>query len=409
MSEAVIKEALKQRDFLKLEVCIKEDPNSFDTLLNYEKDSLIQGALKQKAFSLILVLMEKGLVITDVFELDKWMGSFIFTVLSNTPFLPNTNSFQNHRQRQTVENMEEMDEESLGFFRSFISVIENIDESVENQTMLELAISKNLPIPVLQVIVDSGCPANRIDHSENTLLFQKLSPQVGSWLIGQGLDVNHKNKGNVTPLEKAIDNDCIDLIKVLLENGADPQHKNKVGNSMFCFALVDKVSYEVFDLLCEYDAPDFGETNKTGGSLLFEFIHRISYVGDKGLQYLSRLLEMGADLNQICTTVYGEEKTPLEAGISKDFKVFEILLNHLPDDINQTDNDGNTLLHKVCAYDLNFDQAKAKELYQKVKLLLSKGADPGIRNTADKTATDLATTDNLKEKTVALLLKNQVM
>jgi len=85
--------------------------------------------------------------------------------------------------------------------------------------------------------------------------------------------------------------------------------------------------------------------------------------------------------------------------------VFETLLKHNTQDINLTDNTGNTVLHKVCAMPLNFEQTKAKEQYKMVKLLLKQGADKSIRNTDDKTALDLATDDNLKEKIVQLLLK----
>jgi len=170
---------------------------------------------------------------------------------------------------------------------------------------------------------------------------------------------------------------------------------------------VDKVDYTTFDLLCEYEMPDFHQTSQTGSSLLFDYISRMAIINDRSLAYLDKLLEMGADVQQLNTTIYGQQQTPLDAAMAKGMAVFERVLNHYTDDINQTDNDGNTLLHRVCGINLNYDQAKAKELYKQVKLLLSKGGDPTIRNTDDKTAADLAGDDNLKEKVVALLLKHQ--
>ncbi len=405
MNETTLKEAIKQKDFAKVEERIKTDAGGFGQLTKYEWESFIQSALRNKAFSLLLSLTEAGLVTTDLFEVERWIGSDIYNILLYTPFT-NDNTIRNPRPTQTVEDPDVLDPESLAFFRSFAARIENIDEPVENQTLLAFGISQNLPIPVLQVMVDHGCPADGYDHSENTLLFRWLTPQVGRWLVEQGLDVNHKNKGNVTPLEKAIDTGNGELVKTLLDNGADIHHTNKEGNSMFHFALVDKVDYDLFDVLCEYDSPNFHQTNQTGSSLLFNYLDRLHSTGETQRAYLEKLLGMGGDLQQVNTTIYGAEKTPLDVALTKDTAILETVLNHHAADINQLDNNGNTLLHKVCADDLNYDQNKARELYRKVKLLLARGADPSIRNNEDKTAVDLAANDNLKEKAVALLLKH---
>src|SRR5690606_6395261 len=131
------------------------------------------------------------------------------------------------RPTHTLTDPAELDADVLDFFRLLAGRIENIDEPVEQETLLAFAISKNLPVPVLQILVDHGCPANTYDHSENTLLFRRLTPQVGEWLVQQGLDVNHPNKGGVTPLEKAIDEGNTEWIRILLDNGADIHHLNK--------------------------------------------------------------------------------------------------------------------------------------------------------------------------------------
>lgn len=405
MSDITLQEALRQKDFDQIEKHIQTDAESFKQLKNYEQDTLVQTALRNKAFPVVMGLVEAELVTVDLFELDRWMGSFLYHVMLNTPFSKTGNIIRSPRPTHTIDDSADLDAESLDFFQSLSGRIENIDEPVENQTMLEFAISQNLPVPVLQVLVDHGCPADTYDHSENTLLFRQLTPQVGHWLVQQGLDVNHKNKGGVTPLEKAIDTGNPEWVRILLDSGADIHHQTKEGHSMFRFALVDKVDYALFDLLCEYDSPNFHQTNRTGSSLLFDYIDRLTSVSEKSLAYLTKLLEMGADVQQVNTTIYGQQKTPLDAAMAAATVVFETVLNHYTEDINQTDNDGNTLLHRVCGMDLNYDQAKASDLYKKVKLLLGKGADPSIRNTQDKTAVDLAGDDNLKEKVVALLLK----
>ncbi|MDO7742560.1 MAG: ankyrin repeat domain-containing protein, partial [Pedobacter sp.] len=62
----------------------------------------------------------------------------------------------------------------------------------------------------------------------------------------------------------------------------------------------------------------------------------------------------------------------------------------------------------VCAFNVNYDQNVAKETYRKVKFLLENGADISLTNTKDQTALMLASDDNLKTKTVQLLLSNSI-
>lgn len=54
---------------------------------------------------------------------------------------------------------------------------------------------------------------------------------------------------------------------------------------------------------------------------------------------------------------------------------------------------------------MNYEADKAKETYRKVKLLLENAADKNITNNKDQTALALASDDNLKIKTVELLMK----
>ena len=103
-----------------------------------------------------------------------------------------------------------------------------------------------------------------------------------------------------------------------------------------------------------------------------------------------------------------KKKLFLDLVVKKSYAFFtEFLEIFSLENINITDDNGNTLLHKVCAIDVNFEAYKAKELYRKVKTVLKLGADISLTNNRDKTALMLASDDNLKEKTVALLLKNQ--
>ena len=393
---------VSNRNFTEAAALLKEDSKAFENLKNYERNNVVQHCLREKAFDVVEILLNNNVFNLDLFELDRWSGSFIDAVFVYLPLVINPSGFGSNKS--VVADMTGIDEESLIFFSKVCSRIENIDEPLEGKTMLDYAISKNIPIPALQVIVDSGCPANRMDASENTLLFKKLQAPIVEWLIGLGLDVNHKNKGQKTPLQNAIDTDQLEVARILMDNGADASVTNKEGNSLFYTALVDKVSYTMFDLLCEYNYPDMTAMNNSGSSLLFNYIDRTCSWDSTELEYLDKLMNMGGDVHQENKTVYGIQKTPLELSFEKGFEVFERLLEHNSSDINQADDNGNTILHKVCAIELNFDQNKAKDLYKAVKLLLHQGADASLRNTQDKSAMDLAIDDNLKEKAVKLLL-----
>ncbi|GGI24360.1 ankyrin repeat domain-containing protein [Pedobacter mendelii] len=159
----------------------------------------------------------------------------------------------------------------------------------------------------------------------------------------------------------------------------------------------------MYTKLRNYASPDFDILNKDQVSLLFEYV-RMFYSSEKGLEMLRKLIEDGADIYQT-NMYYGRESTPLDLIAEKSADILETVLDSGKVDVNQKDSHGNTLLHKVCAYNVNYEAEKAKEIYRKVKLLIENGAEISITNDQDKTALMLASDDNLKIKTVELLMK----
>ena len=59
-------------------------------------------------------------------------------------------------------------------------------------------------------------------------------------LISKGADVNSQSKGGDTPLMKAISFDNVDAVKLLLENGADPEIENIMNRSGYSFAKASR-------------------------------------------------------------------------------------------------------------------------------------------------------------------------
>ena len=122
------------------------------------------------------------------------------------------------------------------------------------------------------------------------------------------------------------------------------------------------------------------------------------------IKLLIEMIEDGGDLYHP-SLYYSKDKTPLDQIAEKPAEILEAVFETGKVEINRQDDKGNTLLHKVCALNVNYDANQAKETYRKVKLLLENGADSSITNDEDKTALMLASDDNLKIKTVELRMK----
>ncbi|WCM41263.1 ankyrin repeat domain-containing protein [Flavobacterium sp. CBA20B-1] len=400
MVDQDLRTTVTSKQFDQAIAMLKEHPECFSEMNKWNQNFIIAECMRQKAYTVINTLIEEELVITDVFELDTFSGSFIETVMSNLPFYAQPLTIYNSAQL----SQETPDAEALAFLEKFVAQIENIDEWMGRETLLLWALTKQLPLPAIEILINAGCDINQYDNVENSLLHLNLPAKYAEFLLNSGLEVDMKNKGNVTPLQKAIDNGNVEVVRLLLDNGANPQHKDKDGNSLFYVALYDKLNFEIYDVLCEFDTPNFEEKNQFGRTLLFDFVNRMdAYSSKQAISYLSKILEQGADMLQPCT-IYNESKSPLDIAITKPQSVFEIFFNQLPIDINDQDDNGDTILHKLCGVNLNFEANKAKDLYRKVKLVLKNGADKAIRNNQDQLPLDLATDDNLKEKIVILLM-----
>jgi ankyrin repeat protein len=125
------------------------------------------------------------------------------------------------------------------------------------------------------------------------------------------------------------------------------------------------------------------------------------------IKLLVSLINDGADIYQT-SPHYSRDKSALDWISEQPADVLQAVLETGVVDIERKDNEGNTLLHKVCAYNVNYDQEAAKHVYRKAKLLIEQGANVSTTNDHDQTPMDLAAQDNLKIKTVELLLKNKV-
>jgi ankyrin repeat protein len=158
----------------------------------------------------------------------------------------------------------------------------------------------------------------------------------------------------------------------------------------------------LYKKLAAHTPADFSRVNKDGQTPLSEFL-RMMHGGDNEFALLEQLLEDGADLDS-AAPYYNKTKSGWDWVVEKSLDVLQMALKKTGVDVNRQDNDGNTLLHKICRIDSNYSQEAAKGTYKKVKFLLEAGADATLTNAKDETAMTLAAADNLKAKTVEILL-----
>jgi ankyrin repeat protein len=387
--------ALKQSSLEEASALIQQGEKIPRNLPGYETRQIFENLLQAKAYGLLLDLTDRGSIETDVYEYEKLDGTI----------------FESLFRRIGPE------EEQLQFLRDFIAKLDNINDAVQDKTLLELAFVSQAPIEVIRILADAGCDVRYKSNAEAGYLY-KIVQEFGireekgleylSFLIEQGLDPNEGNIVGETPLHLAISKNKQHYIDFLLENGADLNLPDKNGETPFYAAVVHQVcDAATYTKLSAYGGPDFEVATRNGETLLLGAVRMRSKGTERDAALLKALISDGADLYQ-ASPHYGNQKSALDWLCEQPSAMLEAALETGTVDVNRRDDAGNTLLHKVCAYNVNYEQEAARQLYQKVKLLIANGADPNATNDKDQTPMMLAVQDNLKSKTVELLLKHKV-
>lgn len=391
MSEQNLEQLLLQGQFEKALSALQSGEKLSKNIPEHQKSQILERLFSNEQYELINELGASKWIETDVYEFDSFDKSVFGKIVWN------------------LKN----DEKALSFFQEFMTKYDNLNDEVEAKTLINYFLEKGASVEKIKILIDAGCDINFTNNAEENLIHQVIKtnlmkPQLSisylELLINEGVDVNATNIVKKTPLITAIESNKPDYLDVLLQNGANPNDLDQDENSAFFYAVAHKQDLNIYLKLRDFGSPDFETINKNGVSMLFEYL-RMMYVSDKNLELLTAMISDGADLNQ-ASTYYGKDKTPLDLIAEKQPEILQAVLDSGSVDVNRQDNHGNTLLHKVCAFNVNFEAEKAKETYKKVKLLLENGADASISNDEDKTALMLASDDNLKIKTVELLMKN---
>jgi ankyrin repeat protein len=224
--------------------------------------------------------------------------------------------------------------------------------------------------------------------------------------ILEGFEINgvysDPNDGNVmTPLLKAIQKIRPEIVKLLLQNGADTELTGSTGNSALLMTLAWTVVpttpergsdvQEIFDMLMESGA-DVNFMDQFGITPLTQTVSAYDY--QSSIKMTKRLLAAGVDVNpKFETNQAFEEKIgmpPLMWAINavyvnwaeKHENRIELvtMLLEAGAEINYALSDGGTVLH----------QAAEIGDYELMRVLLDAGADKCVKNKSGKTPYDIA-------------------
>jgi len=386
-----IENFLFQGKFDQARECLNNGENFNEQYLKNNFSQITAKIIEAKEIDFIEKLIKARIIETDIYELDSFDKS-IFAPLSL--YLKD-------------------DEESISFFKEIMSKMDNLNDEISDQTLLGYFLEKGVSPKIVTVLIDDfGTNTQYKNNAGENLIFKALNTysldaekvkEYIKLLLENGVDINEKNIVGTTPLISAVKRNKKELIPFLLENGADPNETDNQNNTAFYYAVAEQFSYDMYDSLASISSPDFNVVNKDGRTLLTNFISSVSG-SESDIRFLERLLSDGADVN-FCAQYYGQPKSGIDFIVEKKSDILKSVLDNVSLDVNEQDNQGNTILHKVCAYNVNYDAEMAKETYRKVKLLLEQGADISITNDKDETALMLASGDNLKIKTVEILMK----
>lgn len=357
------------------------------------KSQIISSILREKAFDLVDVLIENDLIQTDIYEYDNFDRSVFKNIAMNL----------------------KGDEKSLSFLRSFLKKVQNKNDEVNDTTVLQYCMEEAAEPTIIQCLIEEGCDAQYKNNADKNLLHSVLNKGMLDEtkgkayieiLLSNQVDVNHRNVVGTTPLMLAIQRGKKNYLDLLLQNGADANEQDNKGNSAFYYAVVEQQNKAVYDKLKEYASPGFDNANKEGEHILTGYLRMMHGSSPDTISLLLQMLEDGADIYQT-SPYYHAPKSGTDWLAEKAPEILKAVLATGAIDINRQDDQGNTLLHKVCAYNVNYEQEVARKLYQKVKLLLEAGADTSITNDKEETPVMLAAKDNLKVKTVDILMQHQ--
>jgi len=263
----------------------------------------------------------------------------IKALYENEPYLAELEGSDNNYlyQRAAVTN-------NLAVMSLLISNNFNMKTSGDPTPVSFIAAGKG-SLDVLKMLFETKTSSlnDRDDYYNSTLLHVVATcnqVEVARFLLEQdGIDVNAKNKDNVTPLDRAVEWDAPLIVQMLLER--DDIDINNFGSStnLLHWACREK-HLEIVKLLIQKHKVDVNLKTERHTS---EPIHYVLKGGDDIAKYL--LQQEGINLN-------GDDKyygIPLHRACRENLvEIFELMMNVKGIDVNMASKSGETALHIAC-------------------------------------------------------------
>jgi len=206
-------------------------------------------------------------------------------------------------------------------------------------------------------------------------------------LLENGADVNAKNNNGETCLYYATKENNIEIVQLLLENGADINAINNYGKTPLIYSIWSN-NKDIVELLIQKGA-DVNAKNNYGDTPLYYAIK------ENNKDIVELLIQKGADVNAINN--YGD--TPLYYAIKKNkIEIVQFFLENGAD-VNAKNNYGDTpLIYAIT-------NAIEENKIEIVTLLLENGADVNAKNNYGKTPLTIA--EEKKNEDIIKLLKDK--
>lgn len=187
-------------------------------------------------------------------------------------------------------------------------------------------------------------------------------------LLAKGFSINYKDHTDMTPLDNAATRGNMEMVKLLLEYGADVNAANPV------VGAAGSGNRELVELLLEHGA-------KVDGLYIA--------VREGHEEIVELLLENGADVNIRAKKANG--RTPLHiavVGINANLKIVELLISHGAD-VNARNNGGDAPLHHLAR---TYPQDSWPQDYRAIvtDMLMAAGVEIDVKSRSGKTPLHVA-------------------